>query len=131
MDIELQQIVYALLLAALHLTLYAILANVEIGPDYTAGPRDRPPPEPMSATLARLGRAWENCNETLPWFAVAMFAAHLGGKVDASVIAAGWTYLAARVVYLPVYVFGIPYLRSAVWSVATGAILFIAIVSLL
>ncbi len=63
--------------------------------------------------------------ETFPWFVVAILSAHLTRNVDAVVLAAGWTYLVARLLYLPAYVIEIPFARSLIWAVATGAILFI------
>ena len=94
---------------------------MELGTGYTAGPRDEPP-RGLSKFCARLKRAYENHNETLPWFIGAVLAVHLAGKADATALLAGWTYLGARVLYLPAYVAGIPWLRSIIWGVATTAI---------
>jgi len=115
---------YAIALAFAHLAMYAILANIEVGVGYTGGPRDKPPVG-LSVHTQRMGRAYANCVETLPWFGLAMITAHLGQKVDAAVITAGWVYLAARIAYVPAYLFPVSLLRSAIWSLATAAILFI------
>lgn len=130
MAIELQQVLLALVLAYVHFAVYAVIANLELGTKYTAGPRDCPPPD-MSVGCGRLKRAYENFLETLPWFAIAVFAAHLAGKADDVVVLCGWTYLAARVVYVPAYWLGIPWVRSMIWLAATGAILVIVVRTLI
>ncbi len=127
MPIELLQVLLALLLGFAYFTIFAVVANLELGTDYTAGPRDHAPAKPMSKGCARLHRAHQNFVETFPMFAAAMIVAHLAGAADNAVVTAGWVYLIARVVYLPAYWSGVPYLRSLVWSVATLAILFVVV----
>lgn len=129
MAIELQQVLYALLLALAHLAVFAVAANLELGVRYTTGPRDEPPD--LSKKCARLGRAYENYLETLPWFIAAVVVTHLAGKVDEVTIWAGWAYLGARVMYVPAYYSGVPLLRSIIWSVAAGAIFLIVIRALM
>lgn len=126
MAVELTQLLFAVLLAFGHLVVYGVVANLELGVGYTAGPRDEPPTG-LSMRAQRIGRAFSNYLETLPWFAIAVIVAHLGQRIDDVVITCGWVYLVARVLYLPIYVIDIPYTRSAVWAVATGAILTIVI----
>ncbi len=121
MAVELQQVLYALILALAQLVVYAAVANLEVGPKYTAGPRDEHP-RGMSKGCARLGRAFENYLETLPWFLAAVLVAHLANKVDEVTVMAGWTYLAARLAYVPAYYSGVPWVRSIIWFVALVAI---------
>ena len=127
MATELQQLLLAVLLGAGYMLVYGVIANLELGVKYTAGPRDTLP-EGLSVTGRRAGRALANYLETLPWFAIAMMVAHLAQKVDGVIITAGWVYLAARVLYLPAYLFiEIPFLRSIVWGVGLFAIMTIVI----
>ncbi|MEM8878548.1 MAG: MAPEG family protein [Pseudomonadota bacterium] len=127
---DLVALLCAVLLAAVQLALYAVPGNLDLGVKYTAGPRDEPP-DGLSVTTKRIKRAYENHLETLPWFAIAVLVAHMTGQADGVTAAASWTYLAGRVMYIPLYVFGVPFLRSAVWAVATGAILTIVLRTLL
>lgn len=122
--VELSQVLYAILLAVAYLLIFSIVANLELGPRYTAGPRDRAP-EGLSKRGQRLQRAYSNMVETLPWFIGAVLVTHLAGKVDDVTIAAGWLYLGARVLYLPAYVFHVQFVRSAVWGLATLGIVII------
>lgn len=76
------------------------------------GPRDAPPPEtPLSG---RAARALANLQEALPVFLAVALLHELRGS---GVAAAPWAFafLAARVLYVPAYLSGVPGLRSAVW----------------
>jgi len=114
----------AVLLAVAQLVLYAIFGNLELGPRYTAGPRDTPPPD-LSARTGRLKRAFDNHLETLPWFAIAVLVAHVAGTANSVTATAAWVYLISRVLYVPAYVIGFSYVRSLIWAVALFAILVI------
>ena len=129
MTTDLAMLLLAVVLAFAQLVAFAIIGNLEVGPRYTGGPRDEPMP-PLSPLCGRLKRAYENHLETLPWFAIAVIVTHLAGRADAVTAGASIAYLAARVAYVPAYVSGVPYLRSAIWTVATAAILVIVIKAL-
>lgn len=124
MTTDLTVLVLAVLLAFLQLTLYAIRGNLDYGPRYTMSPRDRPPERPGSPVTGRLHRAYENLLETLPLFAIAVLVAHVSGTASWVTAAASLIYLAARIVYIPCYVFG-SRLRSFIWSIGALAILVI------
>jgi uncharacterized MAPEG superfamily protein len=85
------------------------------GPEYNASPRDSASPVPEGIITARLRRAQANLFETLPLFAVAILIAHAGGKEGELTFYGAWTYLIARLVYVPLYAAGIPYIRSMAW----------------
>ncbi|MEO1794025.1 MAG: MAPEG family protein [Pseudomonadota bacterium] len=125
MPAELTQILIAVVLVAGHFVPFAVIANRDLGTDYTTGPRDAPMTG-LSNIGGRLQRAYQNYLESLPWFIAVMLVAHLTERADSFVIIAGWTYLAARIAYVPAYVSSTGYLRSAVWMVATGAIFAVA-----
>ena len=124
MTIDLIVLVLAVLLAFVQLTLYSVLANMDYGPDYTMSPRDRPPERGGSLMTGRLHRAYENHLETLPLFAIVVLVAHVSGEASWITAIAALFYLAARIVYIPCYAYGLR-LRSLVWSVAALAILVI------
>ena len=126
MALELVQLLLAVLLAFAHFTGYAVVANKELGVGYTTGPRDTPP-DALSKRGKRLKRSYENYLETLPWFAIAVVVTHLAGKADGWVHAFAWIYLTARILYIPAYLTDVPYVRSAVWTVATSMILLITL----
>ena len=73
---------------------------------------------PEGIITGRLRRAQANLFETLPLFAIAILIAHAGGKEGELTYYGAWTYLIARLVYVPLYAAGIPYIRSMAWMVS-------------
>ena len=74
---------------------------------------------PEATPLAsRLERAAANTFENLVFFAVLALAAQAAGATNERVLLGAQIFLWARVVYLPVYVAGIPFVRTGVWTVS-------------
>ena len=73
-------------------------------------------------------RAQANLFETLPIFAAAVIMAHVAGKDGGPLTLWGThLYLFGRVLYLPLYAFGVAYVRSLVWGVSfVGLVMVIA-----
>jgi uncharacterized MAPEG superfamily protein len=128
---ELTALALSGLLQALLFTLYATLANLELGPKYPPSPRDTPPPRPMSLTTARMGRALNNSFEALITFTIAVVVVTLGQQSSPVTVACAWTFLAARALYIPAYWFGWAPWRSAIWGVGYGASLIMIIAALI
>ncbi len=117
MAVELQVLAFAVLLAGVQLVLFAIPANRELGVDWTAGPRDAPPPSEMSARTARLQRAFANHIENLVLFAAGVGVVVGAGASSAVTETAAVVYLVARIAYVPAYALGVPYLRSLIFGI--------------
>ena len=128
---ELTALALAGLLQAVQYALFAIPANLELGTGYTASPRDRPPSRQLSIRTGRLQRALDNHFEGLILFTLAVIVVTLGQQSTAFTAGCGWTYLAARVLYVPAYVFGWRPWRSAVWGVGFFATLAMIVAALL
>ena len=76
---------------------------------------------------ARADRAAKNMTENMILFAVVLAASRLGGA-DAHALAPGAAmFFWARVAYWPVYIVGIPYLRTVLWATSLCGLLRIAI----
>ena len=67
----------------------------------------------ISAQAQRANRALKNLLETFPIF-IGITLLSLFKDVDNSTIALFW--LIFRIIYVPVYVFGINYLRTGIWA---------------
>ena len=92
---------------------------------WLSGPRDDD--LPISVVAQRLRRAQANFFETFPLFAAAVLACAAAGKLGGAVtVYAAWTYVVARLVYLPLYAVGTP-LRSLVWGISFFAIVAIVV----
>ena len=124
MTFELTMLALAVVLGLVHVTLQAVSATAQYGRDWNVGPRDATQP-PLQGVGGRLQRAWHNFLETFPLFAAAVLIAHVANRHSALTVWGSGLYLGARIVYLPLYAAGIPFVRSAVWSVATIGIVLI------
>lgn len=84
---------------------------------WAAGPRDEP--RPVGVRAARLDRAFRNFAETFPFFAAAVLACAVAGKLGGPLTVWGaGIYVIGRALYVPIYAAGIPMVRSLVWVVA-------------
>jgi uncharacterized MAPEG superfamily protein len=128
---ELTALALAGLLQAAQLTLFATPANIELGTGYTSGARDIPPARPLSKTTARLQRAMNNHFEALILFTLAVVVVTLGQQSSATTQYAAYTYLAARLLYVPAYAYGWQPWRSAIWAVGFFATLTMIVAALI
>ncbi|MBD8723432.1 MAPEG family protein [Oxalobacteraceae sp. CFBP 13708] len=124
MTTELTLLAWTLVLALVQIMLTANLRTAETGIQYNASARDgeAPPPRPVTA---RLQRAQANLFETLPLFIGAVLIAHMSGSEGDLTLWGCWMYLIARIVYIPLYAAGIPYVRSLVWLVSLAGLVMV------
>ena len=124
MAFELQMLAWAVVLGLVHLALSATLSTQQRGLAWNAGPRDGQA-KPLTGVAARMDRALHNFRETFGFFAVAVLAVVIAQKTNAHTALGAQMYLWARVVYVPVYAAGIPYLRTLVWAAATAGLVMV------
>ena len=122
MSTEETMLALAALLGLLQLLIAARTGNSQRGLKWNVGARDAPPP-PVSVVAARLERAFRNFMETFAFFAVAVILCALVQRHNWATVWGSEIYLGARIVYLPLYGFGVPGLRTLVWLVATLSII--------
>ena len=122
MGIEIQMLGWAIVLGLVQVMIAAGAVTRERGLAWNASARDgvAPPPGPLAA---RLQRAQANFLETFPFFAAAVLAVVLTQRQDSTTALAVQLYFWARLVYVPLYAAGIPYVRSLVWVVSIVAVL--------
>jgi uncharacterized MAPEG superfamily protein len=112
------------LLLLVHIMAAIRLKTQQYGVDWNTGARDGDLP-PLNPVAARLERARDNFIETLPLAIIGLFGVVLADKANAITAAAGWVWLAARVIYLPLYWTGVPKVRTLVWGVGLLALLIV------
>jgi uncharacterized MAPEG superfamily protein len=112
---EIQMLCWAVVLGLVQLVIATTLATLDQGLPYNLSPRDMPPP-PVKSVTARLLRAFHNFKETFVFFAVAVLLVTALGKTSAHTALGAEIYLAARVIYVPVYAAGFPGLRTLIWA---------------
>lgn len=114
MSIELQMLGWSVVLGLVYVLVAAGFGTWQRGLLWNAGNRDGEP-QPLNKFAARADRARHNFLETFAFFAAAVLAVVAMHKTGAQTAIGAQIYFWARVVYLPVYVVGIPYLRTAIW----------------
>ncbi|MDH3417231.1 MAG: MAPEG family protein [Gammaproteobacteria bacterium] len=115
MPVELKVLGFAALLQFVQFILMAVPVNVQLGPAYTGGSRDEE--KRATGVAGRLKRAMENHFEGLILFTIAVIVVVLSDASSSVTETCAWTYLAARVLYIPAYASGIFLVRSLIWSV--------------
>jgi uncharacterized MAPEG superfamily protein len=119
---ELTVLALAALLQSVQFALMAIPANIELGVGKALSPRDssrlgKPMVELVSDKTGRLIRALNNHFEALILFTIAVVVVTLGDSGTGLSAICAWTYLAARVLYIPAYYLSLAPWRSLIWFV--------------
>ena len=117
MPVEVQWLAWSILLGVAQLFLAATLMTRQRGLKWNASARDGDPP-PLTGVAGRADRALRNFLETFPFFAAAVLAVVVTGSGDSVTALGALLYFWARALYVPLYLAGIPYLRSLVWAVS-------------
>ena len=124
LPIEIRMLAWAVVLGLIQLFAAAALMTRQRGMQWNASARDGVP-TPLTGVAGRLERAQRNFLETFPFFAAAVLAVALTGRGDAMTAFGAQLYLWARVVYVPIYAAGIPYIRSLVWGASVAGLLMV------
>jgi uncharacterized MAPEG superfamily protein len=122
MTIELAAAAVVLALGLVQVGLQAGVYRQVHGVAYANTAKDAPSGKADSPLLGRLTRALSNLHETLSFFLGAVFILALA---DVSTPVTRWAavvYAAARILYVPLYALGVPYVRGLVWTVSAVAI---------
>ena len=101
--------------------LQSISSAVEMGGDYKAGPRDET--RVLHGVFAgRADRAFRNLLETFPVFAGLALALVVTGRNGGVGALGAEVWVAARILYVPLYLVAIPFARSLVWFISIFAL---------
>jgi len=122
MGVEMQMLVWAIVLGLLQLFVAATLSTAQRGLAWNAGPRDGVP-QALTGVAARMDRALHNFLETFPFFVAAVLAVMILQRANASTALGAQLYFWGRVAYVPLYAAGIPYARTIAWAVALVGLL--------
>jgi uncharacterized MAPEG superfamily protein len=112
----------SVILLLFHILLQGFFATRELGSSWNAGPRDEGK-QPESARAGRAARASKNYQETYPAFIGLLLGLAFIGDPSGLGIGGAWFWLIARIVYVPLYLAGIPYVRSFVWVLSIVGLL--------
>jgi uncharacterized MAPEG superfamily protein len=121
MSIELTLLVWSTGLFGLYVGAQATLYRMQHGVLHAATARDHD--APPNVMTGRAERALRNLIETYGVFVALAVAIEISGRSDALTVWGAQLYFWARIVYLPLYLFGVQFIRSLVWCVAALGLL--------
>ncbi|KQQ45508.1 MULTISPECIES: MAPEG family protein [Rhizobium/Agrobacterium group] len=104
----------SVLILMVHIALQAMTATKELGSSWNAGPRDDGK-KPQGKLAGRAERAVSNFLETYVAFIALAFGVIMAGDPAGIALIGAWIWVICRIVYIPLYLMGIPYVRSLVW----------------
>ena len=113
---ELSLLVWATLLTLVQAVVAVQGAMMQVGLSTLAGNREGMPE--IKGWAGRAARAHRNMLENLVLFAALVLAAAVAGKTNNMTLLGAQIFLYARIAYALVYVAGIPWLRTGVWTVS-------------
>lgn len=114
MPTEIMILAWSAALLMVHIFAAAHFKTKQYGPTWNMGARDEALP-PMEPVAGRLVRAQANFLETYPIAIVAMLGVVLLERTTPLTALGAWIWLVARIVYLPLYGFGVPKVRTLVF----------------
>jgi uncharacterized MAPEG superfamily protein len=116
MTLELKLLAWSAVLTIVQMTIAAVGAILQVGAPALAGNREGLPP--IEGWAGRAAKAHRNMLENLVLFAILVLVAQVGGRTGAVTALGAQLFFWARVAYAPIYVFGIPWARTAAFAVS-------------
>ncbi len=116
MSLELELLVWSTALAVIQMIVALLAAMSQIGLLPLVGNREKLPA--FEGWAGRAQRAHRNMLENLVLFAALVLAAQLAGKTNTATALGAELFFWGRLAYAPVYVIGVPWLRTALWGVS-------------
>ncbi len=113
---ELVLLVWAVALTVVQMLIAVSGATLQVGLPMLASNRDRCPA--FTGWVDRAYRAHRNMLENLVLFAALVLIAVAGNKTNQTTLLGAQIFFWARVVYAAVFLAGIPWLRTGVWTVS-------------
>jgi uncharacterized MAPEG superfamily protein len=113
MSLDLKLLVWSTALTVVQMLVAVLGATLQVGLPAIAGNRGGLPE--ATGWAGRAQRAHRNMLESLVVFAALVLLAQAVGKANAATALGAQLFFWARLVYAPVYIAGIPWLRTVVW----------------
>jgi uncharacterized MAPEG superfamily protein len=123
MQPELMLLVWAVVLTFVQMLVAVSGATLQLGLPTLVGNREGL--APCTGWAGRAQRAHHNMLENLALFAALVLVAVAAHKTNGTTLAGAQIFLWARVAYAVIYVIGIPWLRTAAWTVSVIGLIMI------
>jgi len=119
--LELKLLVWSTALALIQMSVALLSAIAQVGVVRLVGNRENLPA--LEGWAGRAQRAHRNMLESLAIFAALVLVAQVAARSNAMTAFGAQLFFWARVAYAPVYVIGIPVLRTVLWGVSFAGLL--------
>ena len=129
MTIELTCLAWAVILGLVHILVAGNVRTKQLGTKWNMGARDGAIPA-LSVFADRLFRAQANFFETFPLFVAAVLIVAVTQSFSVYSYWGSLLYLIARVMYFPLYAFGVPVARTIVWLISMLGLLLVLVPTL-
>jgi uncharacterized MAPEG superfamily protein len=113
---DLHLLVWTVALCLVQMIVAVAGATLQVGLPRLAGNRE-PLPE-LSGWAGRAQRAHRNMLETVALFAALVIVAHMAGLNNDTTILGAQIFFWARLAYAIVYLIGIPWVRTGIWTIS-------------
>jgi uncharacterized MAPEG superfamily protein len=123
MSPDLTLLVWAVALTVVQNVIAVIGAQTRVGLPALAGNRENLPP--ITGWAGRAARAHRNMLESLVLFAALVLVARITGRANATTALGSELFFWARLIYVPVYLVGIPWVRTGVWGISVVGLVMI------
>jgi uncharacterized MAPEG superfamily protein len=124
MTVELKMLAWSICLGIVYVLVAVTLSTSQRGLGWNVGNRDQESPR-LAGLAGRAHRASRNFLETFAFFAAAVLAVALAQRNSSHTALGTQLYFWGRLAYLPIYIVGIPYLRTLAWGVAFWGLLMV------
>lgn len=126
LPLELTLLGWSVVLLTVAILLQGHFATRERGTQWNAGPRDGDN-APKGVMAGRAQRALDNFKESYPAFLALALALAVTGRTGGIGAIGAMLWFAARIAYHPLYLFGVPYVRSLAWMASMVGLLLMLI----
>lgn len=123
MSTELTLLVWTVILCIAQMLVAAISTQMQVGLPTLAGNRDNMPNP--TGLAGRATRAHQNMLENLPLFAALVLVAKVSAVGNDMTALGAQLFFWSRLAYAVVYLIGIPWVRTAIWTVSMAGLVLI------
>ena len=113
---ELTLLGWSVVLFFAHMAIQASAAIRDTGLVYNAGPRDAG--KPLGVLAGRAQRMFDNFKETYPVFIALALGLAVSGRAGGMADTGAWLWFGGRIAYIPMYLGGVPWLRTLCFAVS-------------
>jgi uncharacterized MAPEG superfamily protein len=118
---DLSLLLWSVALCFVQVVIAVIAAQGQVGLAALVGNREGIPH--LTGLAGRARRAHRNMLESLVLFAALTLIAHVSGRANDLTLVGGYLFFWARAAYAIVYLVGLPWIRTGLWSVSVLGLL--------